>query len=654
MDEKRILLLEDSRNDAELIQLELLNSLELEFIFKQIDNREDFLAQLENFKPDIILSDYKLPQYDGLSALADLKKIGKEIPFIFVTGTLSEEVAADSIKSGAWDFVVKERLFRLPSVIQNVLQLKKQKDEKKYAEEALKDSEEKYRLLIQQSEDAIFLYYNGNYEIINKKFLQMFGLTEDKIFSTNFNFLDIVADKSMSLIRNRQKQHSERKWISPKYEFTGITTEGKEIEIEASESYIDYKSGYAIQGILRDVTERKQLEEQFRQSQKMEVVGQLAGGVAHDFNNLLTVIVGYSDLIISNPQLDSSLTDQVMQIYKAGERAQALTNQLLTFSRQQIIKKVVLNLNDVIYDLLKMCKRLIGEDISISFKPHKNSLSIQADINQIEQIIVNLIINASDAIHERKDSHYEKQITIATKQITMNPENLNDNAETLAKPYALLTISDTGTGMDETVRNRIFEPFYTTKKQGHGTGLGLSTVYGIIQQNDAIIQVKSKPGQGSTFLIYWPSIKSESTPEKDTKKIQTITPGNETILLVEDDESVLNFTNKALTKIGYNVLPTKSVEEALKIALESDEKIDLLLSDMIMPNLGGEELYEIIHESHPELPVVFVSGYSDSNLLSQNLSKSEINFLQKPFTIAELSKTIRRVLEDNYNKSKVL
>ncbi|MFQ5628332.1 MAG: PAS domain S-box protein, partial [bacterium] len=352
--------------------------------------------------------------------------------------------------------------------------------ERKNAEEALRESEAKYRHLIQHSGDAIYLLYNRRFEVINDKFQKMFCVTPQAVNKPDFDFMELVAPKSRPVVEERLKRQARGEQLEPKYEFTALSTEGKEIEVEASVSYINYKDGIATQGILRDITERKLLEAQLRQAQKMEAVGRLAGGVAHDFNNMLTVILGYSDMLLYQDFPDEMRAD-VEQIKTAGERAKRLTSQLLAFSRKQVIKPKVLDLNILISEHNKMLGRLLGEDIVIETVLTPDLWTVKVDPGQIEQIIINIAVNARDAMP------FGGTLTIETANAQFDEEYSRNHAETRPGRYVMLSISDTGVGMDEAIRSHIFEPFFTTKGRDKGTGLGLATVYGIVKQNKGFI-----------------------------------------------------------------------------------------------------------------------------------------------------------------------
>jgi PAS domain S-box-containing protein len=517
--------------------------------------------------------------------------------------------------------------------------------EQRLAQQALMESEEKYRQLIEQSSDAIYLLFDRRFEIVNQKFLSMFQLTVDDINKPDFDFIDLVADESKALIEDRVARKARGEELEPKYEFTAITKEGKKIILEASLSYINYKGQIAAQGVLRDITERHKLEEQLRQAQKMEAVGQLAGGVAHDFNNLLTVISGYSDLLLTDPQLEKKQHDKIAQIGKAGKRAQQLTNQLLAFGRKQIFKPEVLDINDVISHSINMFTRLIGEDIEIKLNLDPDLPPILADPSQLEQILINLIVNARDAIYDMSSEPDEKIISIKTSSAFLDEKFAGKHLGTITGKKILLSVSDNGVGMNEDTLSKIFEPFFTTKSSGKGTGLGLSTVYGIVKQNNANIYAYSHPNKGTTVKMYWPLAETDTELGNDVEEDKNIKTGLEKILFVEDDEGVREFGAKALMDIGYTVYSVSTAEKALKLLKKDEINIDLLITDLIMPGINGRDLAVRIQKKYSGLPVIFVSGYTDNHIVHHGVLDSDVHFIQKPYSISSLSHKIREVLD---------
>jgi PAS domain S-box-containing protein len=506
------------------------------------------------------------------------------------------------------------------------------------ARKDLQNSEEKYRKLIQNSGDIVFLLYENHFEVINKKFDEIFKLTIKEVNQPDFKLNKLFASKSHFTLNRLISQIKKKEKLDPSYNFTVINSKHEEIEVEASFNYIKYRDGIAIQGIMRDITERKRLEEQLRQSQKMEAIGQLAGGIAHDFNNMLTVINGYSEILLKK-EFPAEVLNYIQEIRKASIRATRLTSQLLAFSRKQIIQPKIINLNQIITDQIQMLRRLLGEDVEISTYLDPQLYSVKADIGQIEQIIMNIVINARDAMP------LGGKLTIETGNVQLNNEYKRLQTESKSGDYAMLSISDTGIGMDEVTRSRIFEPFYTTKGRDKGTGLGLATVYGIIKQNNGFIDVYSEIQNGSTFKIYLP-VDQEKDKTKTRDSIDEIKlHGKETILLVEDDDGVRAVTESTLKKYGYNVISASNGEDAIRIFEEHNGKFDLLLTDVIMPSMGGRELAEKLLNEHNNLKVLYFSGYTDDSAVQNRIISESMEFIQKPYTQLELAKKIRSVIE---------
>ena len=390
----------------------------------------------------------------------------------------------------------------------------------------------------------------------------------------------------------------------------------------------------------RDVTERKHLEEQFRQSQKMEAVGRLSGGVAHDFNNLLGVIIGYGEIVQDGTAGDSPLRTCIDEILKAGHRAAGLTRQLLAFSRQQVMDPRVLDLNVVVKDMETMLKRLIGEDIQLRTALDSSLMRIKADQGQIEQVIMNLAVNARDAMRNGGE------LRLATSNFHMDEEFVRRYPyPVLVGDYVLLTVSDNGVGMDATTRARAFEPFFTTKEKGKGTGLGLSMVYGVVKQSGGYIEVLSEPGAGATFKIYLPKVEVAIDPQKQQVELPASLLGTETLLLVEDEVSLRKLSRHLLELCGYKVLEAEDGAEALKTSQEYKGIIHLLLTDVVMPGMSGRALADQLVQRRPEARVVYMSGYTGQTVGEHGVLAEGSFFLPKPFTREALAHKIREALD---------
>ncbi len=389
----------------------------------------------------------------------------------------------------------------------------------------------------------------------------------------------------------------------------------------------------------RDLTERKKLEIQLQHSQKMEAIGRLAGGVAHDFNNILMVINGYCDVLMEQRDENSRLYNRLKEIRMAGDRAVELTRQLLTFSRKQVLQPKHLNLNHLIDGMAKMIQRLIGEDIQLKIIKSDNVGLVKSDNSQLEQIIMNLVVNARDAMV------HGGYLTIQTANIYLNRAQASHYHGAKPGTYVLLKIQDSGCGMSSDVKERIFEPFFTTKEVGKGTGLGLSIVYGIVKQSEGFIHIDSELNVGTTFYIYFPRVEEKIEEKKSVQERETSLIGKESILLVEDDESVRTLIHQILESYGYYIYSAKNSEEAEDYFNEHKNHIHLLLTDVVMPGISGRKIAQQFLAQYPPLRVVYISGYTDDTIARHGILENDVAFLQKPFTAEELAKTVREVLD---------
>jgi hypothetical protein len=427
----------------------------------------------------------------------------------------------------------------------------------------------------------------------------------------------------------------------------GRRINGEEFPIEVSISRIETSEGTLYTLILRDITQRKQaeeaqakLEEQLRQSQKMESIGRLAGGVAHDFSNLLTVIRGYTDLIQTRSTVGKMQIESLEQIRQASNRAADLTRQLLALSRQQILSPTVIDLNKLVTNLNKMLGRLIGEDITVTTVLWPGLWSVIADPGQIEQVIMNLVVNARDAMPTGG------RLSIETDNVHLDHNVGRSDPEALTGPCVILRVTDTGHGMDEATKAQIFEPFFTTKELGKGTGLGLATVYGIVKQSGGHIVVSSQPNYGTTFEIYLPAnnLPANKLPTSQSHPVR-IQGGHETILVVDDEESVCQLVQQTLEGEGYTILKAHSGSAALTLARQYQGKIDLILTDVVMPHMSGREMAEQLKTLQPQMKVIFMSGYTSDIMVRHGVETAEIEFLPKPFSPSKLAAKVREVLD---------
>lgn len=509
---------------------------------------------------------------------------------------------------------------------------------RKGREEALREAHQKQEALIQASPLAIFVMDpEGRVRLWNPAAERMFGWEEKEILGRRSPG---VPEDRVEECRGLLKRVLNGESLNG-IELRRRKKDGSPIDISVFTAPL-LDAGGRITGIVvmnTDITESKRLKEQLLQAQKMEVVGRLAGGVAHDFNNLLTAINGYSELVLSYMEPDNPLRQDVAEIRKAGDRAASLTRQLLAFSRKQMLQPKVLDLNQVMENMGKMLERLIGSDIHLAIKLDASLGRVMADPGQIEQVILNLAINARDAMPRGG------RLTIATANVDLEESYARGHMDVQPGPHVLVKVSDTGCGLDPETRSRIFEPFFTTKEMGKGTGLGLSTVYGIIKQSGGHIAVQSKPGKGATFKIYLPRIDDAMEPDSLASQALEDYGGQETILLVEDEDGVRQLLSTVLKRQGFTVLEARHGVDALDLSARHEGPIHLVLTDVVMPEMGGLELAQRLQPLHPGAKVLYMSGYAANAKLHQHLAGQEIYYLQKPFETIGLLQRVRQLLD---------
>jgi two-component system cell cycle sensor histidine kinase/response regulator CckA len=509
--------------------------------------------------------------------------------------------------------------------------------ERKQVEGDLRDSEERYRDLVENAIDMIYTHdLDGNYLSVNKAVEKITGYSREEALT--MNLAQSVAPEYLATARQMIAARLAGTEVTA-YELEIIAKDGHRVVIEVNTRII-YENGAPIgmQGIARDISKRKQLEDQFRQSQKMEAIGVLAGGIAHDFNNMLTVINGYSDLTLKNMSLEDPLRHNIEEVKDAGDRAAMLTGQLLVFSRKQVLKPSVHNLSTAILNIEKMLRRIIRESIEFRMVLDPNLGNIKADPGQIEQVIMNLAINARDAMPDGGT------LTIETQNVCLDEGYVSQHIEIAPGPFVKMTVTDTGEGMNEETQRRVFEPFFTTKDLGRGTGLGLSTVYAIIKQSGGDIMVYSEVGHGTTFKIYLPCVDEVVQKPRSAGDSEEILSGTETILLVEDEEIVRNLVSTILTGYGYNVLVAVNGRAAQSKCETYSEPIHMLLTDVIMPKMSGSELKEQVVKLRPDIKVLFMSGYTDDAISHRGILDAGAAFIEKPFSPDDLARKVCEVL----------
>ncbi|PYO92200.1 MAG: hybrid sensor histidine kinase/response regulator [Gemmatimonadetes bacterium] len=633
MEQVRVLMVEDNDNDAVLINRELARLTPPPAV-QHVRTKPAFATALEGFAPHAILSDHNIPGFGGWEALEIAQRARPDVPFILVTGSLDEETAVRYLKGGAADYILKDRLVRLGPALLEALERARQR-------EALREQERLLRQIIDANPSLIFVKdWNGRFVLVNQATAHVYGTTVDALVGkTDGDFNRNTEEVAHFLRDDRDVMSSGQSKIIAEEPVTNPAGETRWFQTIKVPLRSPAEGTATLLGVATEITERKRLEEQLLQSQKMEAVGQLAGGVAHDFNNILTAIVGYTDLLAAELASNVRQLEDLEEIRKAARRAAALTRQLLAFSRKQVLEPRIIDVNAVVLNLDKMLRSLISENIELKTDLADNLGAARADPNQIEQVIMNLAINARDAMPDGGT------VTIETGNVTLDDAYAGQHVSVIPGEYVMLAVSDTGCGMDAKTQSRIFEPFFTTKPAGRGTGLGLSTVYGIVKQTGGNIWLYSEPGKGTTFKVYLPAI--AALPEDIGKVAPAEAPrrGAGTVLVVEDDEQLRRLTHRALDAQGYTVLVADRGGTALDIARRHKGEIDLLLTDVIMPDTNGRKLAETIRAARPGMRVLYMSGYPDGAIASHGMLEPGVAYLAKPFTTEAITRRVREVLE---------
>jgi len=636
----KVIHLEDDPNDVEIVGA-TLEQQGLRCEVTTVSTKDTFVSALERGPVDIILSDYGLPGFDGLSALSIASRIQPNTPFIIVSGTIGEEAAIDSMRSGATDYVLKTRLIRLAPAVRRAIEEATERATRRDTEATLERERKFLRALLDSLDTGVVACdQDGALTLFNRATRELHGMQEQAIppeeWASEYKLYrpdgqTPLTTEEIPLVRALKGEHLRHAEITIRHREGGSHA----LVVTGQPSIGDRGEKLGAVITMQDVTELKQLERQFQQAQKMEAMGLLAAGVAHDFNNLLTVISGYCQLAQARLQAGHPVLRDLAEVAKAGERAANLTRQLLAFSRQQVLEPRVLDLNDVIADVEKMLRRLLGADIELRFRPAEGLGQLRADAGQVEQVLLNLIVNARDAMPDGG------RITIETENV-----EIGDRSEIPSGSYVLLTVSDTGSGMDAKTSSRIFEPFFTTKELGRGTGLGLSTVHGIVKQSEGHIAVQSELGQGTTFRIHFPRVSAGQEVSKSTASHAQPARGTEAILVVDDDASLRGLVSEILRLHGYTVVEVNNGETALTMLENDGSVIDAVVTDVVMPNLNGRELARRVAKIRPNLPMLLMSGYVGKNVEAlDSLLGPRVAFIQKPFNPDALLEKLRDVLK---------
>jgi len=637
----RMLHLEDDPRDAEVIQHRLeAGGVRCDIVLAH--GQDSFEAALARESFDLIISDYNLPGYDGISAIKRAQEQQPDTPVIVISGSLGEDEAVKCLHIGATDYLLKQRLDRLVPAVRRAIQEAVERRSRQEAEQALLQRERRLSSVYATVADCLFhleVEKDGGYRFIsvNEAFLRTTGLRYTQVVGKRVD--EVIPEPSLTFVLGKYEEAIRKKIVVRWEETTEYPKARLTGDVSIAPVFDDAGNCTHLVGAVHDVTERQQLEAQFRQAQKMESVGQLAGGIAHDFNNLLTVINGTAELAIAQLREGDPLHEDLQEIRRAGERAAALTRQLLAFSRKQILQPQALDLNTVVAEMETMLQRLIGEDIDLVVVPTEGLGSVKADAGQIEQVIANLAVNARDAMPQGG------QLTIETQNVEIDEQYGGQHGVAQKPgPYVMLAVSDTGVGMDEVTRQRIFEPFFTTKGPGKGTGLGLSTVYGIVKQSDGFIWVYSEVGQGTSFKTFLPRVAEVAGSKRRSPTIASA-HGTETILVVEDVGGLCLLAKRILESAGYTVLTAASGEEALRLLEHYKEPVHLMITDVVMPGMSGRTLAERFDRTRLRMKVLYMSGYTDDVVVRHGVLDEGMPFLGKPFTGVELIRKVREVLD---------
>lgn len=583
--------------------------------------------------PSIAVVDLGLPDMDGIDLVARLRAISPLTEVVILTGNATMESAVFALREQSYDYLIKPVQ---PDYLMATIDRAAERSERRRAEAGRRASEERLRLIFDHVSDALFVADTAGFILdANPAACELTQLSIDQLRSAQLEdilpeseaVVSAAYDSGGQLARSAS---SQRNGDAP-------------LRVAGDSRVLDVQAAVFAPGVLvytiRDLTKQRRLEEQLVQSQKMEAVGQLAGGVAHDFNNLLTVIMSYSAMILEDLAPDDPQRADIQEIADAAARGSGLTQQLLAFSRKQVLQLRPVSVNTVVADIEKILRRLIGEDIELTTTLAPKVSLISSDRGQLEQVLMNLAVNARDAMPHGGRLH------ISTAEVAISTNDGNESIDVAPGNYVTIAVKDTGTGMTRETQQRVFEPFFTTKELGKGTGLGLSTVYGIAKQSSGTVVIQSEPNMGTTVTVYFPSTNDRTSASPTQADKPAPASGGETVLIVEDDTSLRALAARTLRKHGYNVLVAANGKEALEIAMHHPGSVDVVASDVVMPGMGGRELMEQLLESRGGTKVLFMSGYTNDEVVRRGVLDGGTAFLQKPFTPEQFINSIRAVLD---------
>jgi PAS domain S-box-containing protein len=640
----RVLIIEDNDEDARLIVTRLRRG-GIELTVETVTSAEQMQTILDVQAPDVVISDYNLPAFTAEEALKILRDRDCDAPFILVSGQVGEDKAAAMMRAGANDFILKDRMGRLVPAVQRELRDAEERSQRRAAEAALRDSERRFRLLAEHAIDIVFryrLYPDRGLDYISPAVTAITGYEPQQML-TDPNLIFAIVEPA-------DRQALEESWSQPPampLMLRGRHRDGRPLWIEQRTIPIHDIHGrlVAVEGTLRDITdqhkselERRRLDHQLRQSERLDSLGHLAGGIAHDFNNILAVITAYADDISGELGEAHACHPDLARISHAAARAADLTRQLLIFSRLEPSRPETLDLNEIITETEHLLRRTIGEDITFTRDLQVDLPPITIDRSKLEQVIVNLVVNARAAMPDGG------RLTIATRTADREPR----------PGHIQLTIADTGCGMTAEIASHAFEPFYTTKGPGAGTGLGLATAYGVVTEASGHIGIDSAPGHGTTITITMPAAEhATARPQSATARTPETTHGTgQHIIVVEDEADVRNIIVRILTKAGYHVTAPANASIALQLCTDPSINIDALVTDVIMPDVTGSQLADATREIRPHVPVLYISGYTAGNLPGRHTFTTDAPLLHKPFTPEQLRRALADILSPAHDTNR--
>jgi PAS domain S-box-containing protein len=637
-----ILVIEDRVDDYLLVESHLRKN-GLAVRCSCVDSLDGLKEAIDREGWDLVLANYNVPNLSFMESMNLMRAARPDLPVIVVTGSMGEEKAANLLKQGVRDFVLKGNLVRLVPAVMAALNEKRALAERRRAEDALRISEERLDLALRGTNDGLYDWNLKTGDMYcSARWKSMLGYADEELENRYDNWERLLHPKDLESTLTRLHDFLEGRTPGYEVEYRLRHKEGHYIDILSRGFLVYGANGESVRmvGTHLDVTERNKLEEQYRQAQKIEAVGQLAGGVAHDFNNILTAIFGYTELILNKVKENDPVKIYVEHIIEASKKAATLTQSLLAFSRKQEVTLAVIDLGEVITEFEAFLRRLIREDIELKICCFEEPLSVLADRGQIEQVIMNLVANARDAMPNGGT------LFLKTLPATLDQAFVDTHGYGKAGAYVLFTVSDSGFGMDKETQSRIFEPFFTTKEPGMGTGLGLSMAYGIVKKHDGFINAYSEPGTGTIFKIYLPLVAATAQPVKGgLKELVAVRGGTETILVCEDDEDLRRLTVNVLSHYGYQVIEAVDGQDAVEKFVAHQENVALVFLDAIMPKKNGKVACQEMKIVRPDLKTIFASGYTGDIFEEDNRFDEYTIFIQKPFSPIDLLTKVREMLD---------